>query len=559
MTRPSAPRVALRFASARKTASLTAKIPASVLYDKGRGGWEYDLGGFADWPSFRKKPKREQVAWAKEFVGPGGQIREPVDITVFSNGGVKFEDGHHRVIAGALLDLDIPVRVRFLNFDKDLWPDLFTLLRAGYTRRQYNPQDWKLKGSGVPPLDVVRRGPNAADEWIMSNERIKTAARPIRLNRGDVDRLIDRLYRKISARFDAGTIGTHRDAIAMDAIHIEDVFGNEKEVLVALIAKPGAGGFVLGGGFGHVKRGRDKGKPIIIVQLNGAYTWEGLLNARMSRDDLRNVLMHELSHAADKAKRETGAVQGRIPTSGEIDMAEYVNDPSEVRAHMRELYEELRTTVTKVMGTSLGEMWGLGGTITRLIRDNRTWKEIEPHLTRGNRNRILKGLVTAFEDEGVGSVNVKRVASRHLEAKYDKYAPRDARKVLSTHLSLRPGNPDPELDVDVRGQNTPWASLLQRARNGRSLSSPSTWSSTPSTRTSRSWSENSRKNPSSTASCRTERPEYEATRARSGIGRGTSANASRTTTVTIAGCKRADPGRSWSSPVRNPTTGSSKP
>jgi ribosomal protein S18 acetylase RimI-like enzyme len=58
----------------------------------------------------------------------------------------------------------------------------------------------------------------------------------------------------------------------------------------------------------------------------------------------------------------------------------------------------------------------------------------------------------------------RRVASRHIEAKYDKYAPKDARGVLSTHLFMKPGNPDPELDVDVQGQNTPWAPLLQRAR-----------------------------------------------------------------------------------------------
>jgi hypothetical protein len=43
----------------------------------------------------------------------------------------------------------------------------------------------------------------------------------------------------------------------------------------------------------------------------------------------------------------------------------------------------------------------LGGTIERLLRSNTTWKDIEPYLTRKNRNRILKGLVTAFEDDGL--------------------------------------------------------------------------------------------------------------------------------------------------------------
>jgi len=60
--------------------------------------------------------------------------------------------------------------------------------------------------------------------------------------------------------------------------------------------------------------------------------------------------------------------------------------------------------------------------------------------------------------------SASRVASRYVTAKYDKYAPKDASKVLSTHLFLQPGNPDPELDVDVQGQPSPWAPILQRAR-----------------------------------------------------------------------------------------------
>lgn len=124
------------------------------------------MGGFANWPEFKKKSKKEQVAWARDFVKSG--IREPVDVTVYASGEVKFEDGHHRVMAGSILGIEIPVRIQFRNFDPNWWPDLLTLLKAGYTPRQYNPQGWNLKHSGVPPLDVVRRGPQAADEWLTS-------------------------------------------------------------------------------------------------------------------------------------------------------------------------------------------------------------------------------------------------------------------------------------------------------------------------------------------------------------------------------------------------------
>ena len=172
--KPRAARVAARFVSGAavpdpyykeitRTTKLasTFRIPAKVLYE---GGWEYNLAGFADWPSFKRKSKKEQLAWAKEFVGSG--IREPVKANLYSDGGLVFSDGHHRVMAGTILDLKIPVKIRLVNVNPDQLPDFLDLWEAGYTRKQYNPQGWKLHS--VPPLDVVRKGPNAADEWIMN-------------------------------------------------------------------------------------------------------------------------------------------------------------------------------------------------------------------------------------------------------------------------------------------------------------------------------------------------------------------------------------------------------
>ena len=58
--------------------------------------------------------------------------------------------------------------MKFVNFSPDRWPDLLALLRSGYTQRDYNPQGWSLKRTGVPPLSVVAQGPDAADDWIQS-------------------------------------------------------------------------------------------------------------------------------------------------------------------------------------------------------------------------------------------------------------------------------------------------------------------------------------------------------------------------------------------------------
>jgi hypothetical protein len=39
-------------------------------------------------------------------------FEEPVDVMVYSDGSLLFSDGHHRVMAGKILDACIPVTVR---------------------------------------------------------------------------------------------------------------------------------------------------------------------------------------------------------------------------------------------------------------------------------------------------------------------------------------------------------------------------------------------------------------------------------------------------------------
>ena len=55
----------------------------------------------------------------------------------------------------------------------------------------------------------------------------------------------------------------------------------------------------------------------------------------------------------------------------------------------------------KVMGAPLGREWGLGGTVSRMLNSNETWRSIDPYLTPRNRKRILSGIVRAFRDDGL--------------------------------------------------------------------------------------------------------------------------------------------------------------
>lgn len=256
-----------------------------------------------------------------------------------------------------------------------------------------------------------------------------TAARPIRINRGDVDRVLDLIFRRLENKArrhgSKEKVGTHRNPFLSVEMTLRNVMGEDLTVMVALISSPGGVGIVKGGAFGHFKRGPQKGQPIVILEINGSYTWGLLANQSAALPEMRSVLMHELTHAADTKALVPGEVQGRIPSAEEIDYTAYINDPKEVRAHMREIFEDLRPMVLRVRDTKLYSEWGLGGTVQRFLRSNNTWKQIEPHLTRRSRNTILKGIITAFEDEGFphrtgGFMPKGVVKTKRDEEKWDK-------------------------------------------------------------------------------------------------------------------------------------------
>lgn len=232
--------------------------------------------------------------------------------------------------------------------------------------------------------------------------------RPIPLDDGAIERLLDRLYFRLdekAERYGDAKANTSRTpvVIAKSTVTLTTVRGQTEEVLVILTASPMVMRFVGGGGYGHAE-----GRPVVIVEMNGLYSWNVLANERVTRDALRGVLRHELTHAVDvrggnTAKLRGGARKGIMLASlDEVeDLAAYYNDPREVRAYMRQMFDETRANVTKVMRSPLGREWGLGGTVSRLLNSNETWAQVSPHLTPRNRRRVLLGVVRAFRDDGL--------------------------------------------------------------------------------------------------------------------------------------------------------------
>lgn len=240
------------------------------------------------------------------------------------------------------------------------------------------------------------------------------AARPIPIDRSKVNDLIERFRRNFEylAKVADSTkphvpLGNNPNLMDDIIVGLTDVRGNPLDVIVSLFStveqsnRP-----VLGASFGRKKApGKYNNHPLIKVELNGGQS--ALYFARMLPRILFGSLMHELTHAADVVSHEgplyARPQNGVQPTSDEIDLDLYFNDPLEVRAFMRQIYEGIGKDVRRLIQQAEKPPWAqtLGGILTHLLKSNDIWKMLAPHMTRENKNRILKGLVTAFEDEGL--------------------------------------------------------------------------------------------------------------------------------------------------------------
>lgn len=232
--------------------------------------------------------------------------------------------------------------------------------------------------------------------------------RPIPLDDTAIEALLDRLYYRLGEKAEQyGSAKANPDgppvAIAQSSIIVTTVRGQAEKVAVVLTAAPGVIQFVGGGGYGHAE-----GRPVVIVEMNGLYSWNVLADERVTRDLLRHVLRHEITHAVDTRGAASATLRGgarrglALPRDEDFEnLAAYYNDPREVRAYMRQMFDETRAHVTKIMRSPLGREWGLGGTVSRLLNTNETWEQVSPHLTPRNRRRVLAGLVRAFQDDGL--------------------------------------------------------------------------------------------------------------------------------------------------------------
>lgn len=235
-------------------------------------------------------------------------------------------------------------------------------------------------------------------------------ARPIPIDKGLVQQLTDDLMQSFIQNLrttpeeqrsePVGSIS--RDIWAHEKIVMSDVHGKDQSIDVVLYANKssGFGPYVGSGAFGH-----RKGKPIIIVDLNGKYTPDMYLKSIEGEPEnpayrqligsmIYDILIHEITHAVDqKLKRtyDTGGHDGPRSTS---DIAKYYNDPKEVRAFMQQISDEvLRGSLNKFI-----DVFGDNQGIVYALKNSNTWQEVNKHLTPSNKQLIMKAVYREIQD-----------------------------------------------------------------------------------------------------------------------------------------------------------------
>ena len=143
----------------------------------------------------------------------------------------------------------------------------------------------------------------------------------------------------------------------LTTIKLPTPWGEERTIHIAFLPSSRTGG-----GFGRL----DNGSGVVKVFL-GEYSW-GTIIEPVILEKLNKILQHEITHAIDRvpqASRRSIRTRQNAKTNDASAVQElgigpkaYFNDPLEVRAYMRQVYEEIAPVVRERMAGGMAHHWG---------------------------------------------------------------------------------------------------------------------------------------------------------------------------------------------------------
>lgn len=172
------------------------------------------------------------------------------------------------------------------------------------------------------------------------------------------------------------------------------VDGSQRKVWIRVRSVPSRDvRYFVGGGMGTARGGQ----TVVIIDVNANLEAEQVWKATSAKTtatwNLYPILLHELTHAADIVSQGLGMSQEDARGN-----AAYYNDPSEVRAYMQEVIDEVEQRASHF--AKLKARFGQRA-LGMLLNMSPTWTEISPHWTRANQQKVLKAVYQTLESSGI--------------------------------------------------------------------------------------------------------------------------------------------------------------
>jgi hypothetical protein len=229
---------------------------------------------------------------------------------------------------------------------------------------------------------------------MMSYSYDRRLARAIRLDKRRIKELSKELEKVLvqKLRSSRGPLG-RRMLVPSAPYDIRTVDGQSLTVFIRMqTVETKSPYYVVSGGLGYDR----SGKVAVVININGSIPSEDIYRAAKGRSvalQIYPVLIHELTHAADKFTRGVGE---RMTEEEARDNAAYYNDPGEVRAYMQEVVDESEEHFKSY--NKLESAFGPGKALQYLLNTGKIWKEISPYWTERNKRLVIKAVVHALND-----------------------------------------------------------------------------------------------------------------------------------------------------------------
>ena len=192
------------------------------------------------------------------------------------------------------------------------------------------------------------------------------------------------------------------------------------QVMIQVLAQPSKSPhYATKAGFGRSKK---DGTPQILLFLNGSKQedWFHLQIERGVRSDLfrrmTSLLLHELSHVIDEPFSKPSSLEGfsGIPNPSDMRLRDYYNNPTEIQAHLQEIFFELDDGLRDDY-EFYQEIYSPSKAISFLLRNHSpTYKRIRDYLTPNSQKRIMKA-VFSYVRSYKKDATVAKVAQLYME------------------------------------------------------------------------------------------------------------------------------------------------